>query len=386
VSQFLFATGIEGSDPTIDQGKTRHDQYESCRFYENWKTDWENLKYIGVTALRYGPSLHKSWAGPGHYDWSFFEETYRALPPGIELIVDLCHFGLPDWLRDFQNPDFPHHFSQYALDFARRFPGIKYYTPVNEMLICAMFSARFGWWNEQAKDDVAFVRALKHLVMANRTAMSSIMRVREDAVFVQAEAHEYSHAECEKVTERALRKNEERFLSLDLNYGHPVTLDTLRWLYEHGMDRDEYLWFMNTDVPPEQLVIGHDYYVTSESFVHSEGEHSFADDVAGFAELARQYHRRYGLVAMHTETNMHQGEGDEAVRWLRKQWRQLQFARREHGIPVIGFTWYSLTDQTDWDVALREKRGRVNPLGLYDLDRNIRPVGRAYKELIQKRG
>jgi beta-glucosidase len=52
------------------------------------------------------------------------------------------------------------------------------------------------------------------------------------------------------------------------------------------------------------------------------------------------------------------------------------------GIPVVGFTWYSLTDQVDWDTALREDNGHVNPLGLYDLDRNIRAVGKAYKQLI----
>ena len=55
---------------------------------------------------------------------------------------------------------------------------------------------------------------------------------------------------------------------------------------------------------------------------------------------------------------------------------------RNDGIPVLGFTWYSLTDQVDWDTALREDNGNVNPLGLYDLDRNIRPVGKAFKELI----
>ena len=38
----------------------------------------------------------------------------------------------------------------------------------------------------------------------------------------------------------------------------------------------------------------------------------------------------------------------------------------------------------DWDTALREQNGHVNPLGLYDLDRNIRPVGLAYKQLVQK--
>lgn len=36
----------------------------------------------------------------------------------------------------------------------------------------------------------------------------------------------------------------------------------------------------------------------------------------------------------------------------------------------------------DWDTALREDNGRVNPLGLYDLNRNIRAVGKKYKQLI----
>ncbi len=57
---------------------------------------------------------------------------------------------------------------------------------------------------------------------------------------------------------------------------------------------------------------------------------------------------------------------------------------REDGVPIIGFTWYSLTDQIDWDTALREDNGNVNPLCLYDLNRQIRPVGRAYKNLVEQ--
>jgi hypothetical protein len=52
-------------------------------------------------------------------------------------------------------------------------------------------------------------------------------------------------------------------------------------------------------------------------------------------------------------------------------------------VPIVGFTWYSLTDQVDWDSALRENNGTVNPLGLYDLDRTIRPVGTAFQQLIR---
>jgi hypothetical protein len=52
------------------------------------------------------------------------------------------------------------------------------------------------------------------------------------------------------------------------------------------------------------------------------------------------------------------------------------------GVPVVGFTWYSMTDQVDWHVELREARGIVNPRGLYDLERRIRPVGMAYRDVI----
>jgi hypothetical protein len=52
-------------------------------------------------------------------------------------------------------------------------------------------------------------------------------------------------------------------------------------------------------------------------------------------------------------------------------------------VPIVGFTWYSLTDQTDWERALGSARGIVNPVGLYDLNRDVRPVGLAYKYLIQ---
>ena len=85
---------------------------------------------------------------------------------------------------------------------------------------------------------------------------------------------------------------------------------------------------------------------------------------------------------MHTETNLAQGPlGTEAVDWLWKEWANVLRVRND-GVPIVGFTWYSLTDQVDWDSALREKNGNVNPLGLYDLDRKIRPVGEAYKQLI----
>jgi hypothetical protein len=38
----------------------------------------------------------------------------------------------------------------------------------------------------------------------------------------------------------------------------------------------------------------------------------------------------------------------------------------------------------DWDSALRNDAGNVNSLGMYDLDRNIRSLGKEYINLIKQ--
>lgn len=82
---------------------------------------------------------------------------------------------------------------------------------------------------------------------------------------------------------------------------------------------------------------------------------------------------------MHTETN---GLGSrENTAWLKKEWANVHRLKLD-GVPLLGFTWYSLQDQVDWDTGLREDNGHVNQIGLCDLKRKIRPVGHAYKELI----
>ena len=86
---------------------------------------------------------------------------------------------------------------------------------------------------------------------------------------------------------------------------------------------------------------------------------------------------------MHTETNVFEAEA--APSWLWKQWMNVLRMRRD-GVPVLGFTWYSLIDQIDWDVALAIKNGTVNPCGLYDLDRRARPVAAAYRSLLKEFG
>jgi len=379
---FLFATGIENSIPTIQNGRVRRDQMEECGHYLHWERDFELVEELGIRFLRYGPPLYRTFLGPGRFDWEFTDLTFARLRArDIVPIVDLCHFGVPDWIGDFQNPDFPDLFAEYAGAFARRFPWVQLYTPVNEMFICATFSAATGFWNEQLRSDHAFVTALKHIVKANVLAMHAILEERPDAIFVQSESSEYFHAENPRAIRPAEIQNARRFLALDLNYGRRVDSEMYELLMDNGMTRQEYHFFLDNNLR-HHCIMGNDFYHTNEHRVSAEGHVVPAGEVFGYDEITRQYHARYRLPVMHTETNFDEGErGDEGVDWLWKQWANVLRVRND-GVPNVGFTWYSLTDQVDWDIALRERRGRVNPRGLYDLDRNIRSVGEAYRRLI----
>ena len=248
--------------------------------------------------------------------------------------------------------------------------------------MCAQFSARYGWWNEQMTSDRSFVTALKHLVRANVLAMHAILKVRVDALFVQSESSEYFHAVNPAAIGPAEVMNQQRFLSLDLNYGHRVDSGMFEFLMENGMTREEYTFFLQNHLR-HHCVMGTDYYTTNEHRVMPDGGTGPSGEIFGYSEITREYHSRYRMPVMHTETNItDDAAGRVAVDWLHKQWANVLLVRN-NGIPVLGFTWYSITDQVDWDSALRNPVGHVNAVGLFDLDRNIRPVGRAYKQLIQ---
>lgn len=383
MSRFMFATGIENSYPTIalpDGSTKRVDEMEKTGHYKLWRDDFRLVKEFGLKYLRYGPPYYKTHAGPGSYDWAFADETFNALRElDIEPIVELCHFGLPDWAGNFQNHEWPSWFAEYAAAFAGRFPWVRLYTPVGQMHITAMLSGRLGKWNERLSTSAGYVTALKNLCRANLLAMRAILGVRPDAVFVQSESSEYYHPADPSCEPLASFMNERRFLSLDLTYGHSVNSVMYEYLLGNGMTRDEYDWFGQNHLKA-RCVMGTDFYANKEYMIDSNGSTSHAVFTLSYYPITRQYFERYHLPVMNTETN---ADGILAERWLARMWANLLCLKRD-GIPVLGFTWHSLTDQLDWGSSLTEDNGDVSDVGLYDLDRKIRPVGKAYRLLVSR--
>ena len=378
---FLFATGIECSYPTIDGGRWRRDQLQSTGHYRHWQQDFELCRKMGITHLRYGPPLHLIFTAPGKYDWAWVDEPMAELERyGPEPIVDLCHFGIPDWLGSLENPDLPQALGEYAAAFAQRYPWVRFYTPVNEMFVCTRMSAIDGNWNDQKEDDGAFVAIAFNLASASIAMSDAILNVRPDAVFINSESSDFTQPCCPdpQIVELAELENERRFLPLDLIYAHDLSDRMKAHVRERGIADDLLLRFRNREVP-RRSVLGLDYYEWNERLIDTDGNIRSLGELFGWYVIANQYYQRYRRPMMHTETN--RMDASDAPRWLWRQWHNVQLLRKA-GVPLVGFTWYSLTDQIDWNIGLSEALGLVFPVGLFDLNRDVRVVGLAYKQLI----
>ncbi len=380
---FMFATGIECSYPTIDNGKTRRDLLEECGHYERFEEDLHLIKDLGLKVVRYGLPYYKISRREGHYDWEFADQAMNLIKK-LELtpILDLMHFGVPDWVGDYQNPELPVHFAKYCAAVARRYPWVRYYTPVNEIYVTAKFSAKDGVWNEQLNSDQAFVTAMKHTVAASILGTQEIAKHRNDCIIVQSETAEYLHETCAEISQKTRMENKQRLISLDLLYAKQPDAEIYQYLLDNGLTKEEYDWFMVGE-PPGYQVMGNDYYGDNERILKPDGTICTAEDVFGWYQITKDYYNRYKKPVMHTETN--HKDPEKAPTWLWKQWINI-LRMRADGVPVLGFTWYSLIDQIDWDKGLSKKEGTVNRCGLYDLDRKPRPVAEAYRMLLKEYG
>ena len=378
-SPFLFATSIENSYPTI-AGGARVDQMEASGHHARWEEDFALVRECGLNALRYGPAYYRTHVAPDSFDWEHADPRMARLEElGITVIADLCHFGVPSWLGGFQDPAFPVLFAEYARAFARRYPRVRHYTPVNEIFTCASQSALRGAWNECEASESAFVRAIRNLCMAHELAVEAILAERPDAIIVQCEALEHFHAAGDGARVEAARWNEFKQLALDLTTGHELAPGMARFLNENGVASNELSFFRERRALGQRW-LGVSYYAAGEHRVASTGRQSGCRNPFGFKRLATQYHQRYRLPILHAGTSR---TASLAVGWLDGQWSDV-VAMRASGIPVMGFTWHSLTDHSEPGAAAGGDGPRLAAVGLYDRERQIRPVGTRYRQVVRQ--
>jgi dTDP-4-dehydrorhamnose reductase len=108
--------------------------------------DLERFAALGITAFRY-PVLWETVAprGLSQARWRLADEGLRRLRElGVRPIVGLVHHGSGPRSTSLLDSSFPERLAAYARAVAERYPWVDGYTPVNEPLTTARFSALYG--------------------------------------------------------------------------------------------------------------------------------------------------------------------------------------------------------------------------------------------------
>ncbi|PPD43358.1 MAG: dTDP-4-dehydrorhamnose reductase [Methylocystis sp.] len=348
--------------------------------------DLELVASLGVKTVRY-PALWETVAPlhPDECDWRWLDERLPRLRQlGLSPIAGLLHHGSGPRYTNLLDVKFPELLAAYAEKTAQRYPWIERYTPVNEPLTTARFSALYGHWYPHERNDRAFLRALINQCSGIRLSMRSIRRVNPQAQLVQTEDLGRIFS-TERLAYQAELENERRWLSFDLLCGkvdrrHPWWESFIA----NGVGERELAAFLEEPCAPD--VVGIDHYLTSDRFLderlplypkefHGGNQHhryadvdavrvDLPDGATGPAPRLREAWERYRLPVAVTEAH-HGCSRDEQLRWFAEIWDAAHDLKAT-GVDIRAVTSWAMFGSMDWSSLLTRKRGHYEP-GAFDI-------------------
>ena len=347
--------------------------------------DIAHMQALGVTAMRY-PVLWERVAPDGldHADWSVADvQLAQCRARGTTVIAGLVHHGSGPRTTSLVDPSFAPGLAAYAGAVAARYPWIEHYTPVNEPLTTARFSALYGFWYPHGRSDRAFVAAVLNQCRATVLAMQAVRAVNPAARLVQTDDLGKTWGTSAMAPVAAFY-NERRWLAWDLLCGKVDAGHALwHYLLQHGAQPDDVLWFRDNPCPPD--IVGVNYYVTSERWlddrvarypfltpgllgglacIDTESARVPEAPETSLAPLLLEVWQRYGLPIAVTEAHIHAGREDQ-LRWLAEIWDAAQ-AARSGGADVRAVTAWALLGSFDWDSLVTRQAGHYES-GAFDI-------------------
>lgn len=376
-----------GAECTVSRvGDTYRDQLRETGHHDRLD-DFERITTLGLQAVRF-PILWER-VSPDRTrdaDWRWSDCGLSVLHRhGIGIIAGLIHHGSGPPHTSLLDDSFATGLAEHAARVVSRYPWIGDWTPVNEPLTTARFSALYGHWYPHARDEGLFWSALVNQIDATRLSMKAIRRVQPSARLVQTDDLGRTYS-TPALAEQAKFDNARRWMGWDLLSGCVVPGHAL-WdrLCAFGLEA-RLRAIADDPCPPD--VIGINHYLTSDRFlddrvalykptvVGGNGKQTYADVEAvrvlepppaglrgAIAEAWARYARPIALTEVHNGCTR-----EEQVRWLDHAWSEAR-AAAARGVDIQAVTAWSLFGSQGWDTLLTEE-GTYEP-GAFDVSSGL---------------
>jgi beta-glucosidase/6-phospho-beta-glucosidase/beta-galactosidase len=354
---FVWSVGIEDTMiPTRLRGGEILNEHDLTEHRDRWREDIELAAGVGATAVRYGLPWAEVNPGAGSFVWDRADEVLgRAAEVGLEIVLDLVHYGTPSWLdRSFVDPRYPEAIASYAGALAERYRGVvRSYTPLNEPLVTASFCGLRGVWPPYLTGDAGWASVVASVVEGVQQTVRAIRAADGGARIVHVEAVQLYDTDDSELESEVGEWTRRSMLPTSLLLGRLDDGDAMwGWLARHAVGDETLVRLREGGVSPD--VLGLNYYpeLSPRELVRRQGRtlHVAQDRRGeGLATAIRMFHEAYGLPIMVTETAV-EGDGAHMSGWLDEA---VETLRRldEEGIPVVGLTWWPLFDFVDWSWA-----------------------------------
>ena len=325
-SSFLMG-GFESSSHRRADGR-QLDRIAATRHDERALDDYRMIADAGLRTARDAVRWHLIEPAPGRYDWSSFLPMLRAArSAGMQVVWDLCHYGLPHDL-DIWSPRFPDRFAAFCAAAARivreESDGVPFYCPVNEISFWAWAG---GDHARMHPNTIGRGPELKRqLTCAAIRAVDAVRGVAPGARFIQAEPliHVAGHPDMPETFAGAEAHRQAQFEAFDMIAGRSAP--------ELG-GSEAHLDIVGVNYYPENQLVRGGTTIPLGHWLYRP-----------LRQLLAEVDARYGRSLLISETG---AEGSNGAGWLRYVGGEVRAACRA-GVPVHGVCLYPVMDYPGW--------------------------------------
>ena len=385
--KFLFGTavasyqvegGIYNNDWTIWENKSNsvcvEPCNEACKHYEMLDQDIELLKELGIKAFRFSIEWSRIEPTEGNYDTDainhYVEKAKKLIANNITPIITFHHFTTPEWLYkkdSWLNPNADNYFDNYVAKLMEYLPNeIEYFNTINEPGIFAFF----GYFSTNKfppgiANESKFIQASENIMSAHKKALKTIKKYNQNAKVGMTHAlQEWEDDDNNKLKEYLKYHLEDKFLDASINddfiglqtytivrYPKNIFLKIFNSLLLN-------IGFVRKFILPRiiQIFAGRNGAITSETRTTKMGYEYRPEAVLyNLRRLNKIFPDKEIFI---TENGIATDNDDERIEFVTTVLQDVYRFQAEHN-NVIGYLYWSLLDNFEWDLGYQMNFGVV---------------------------